>query len=111
MQSIDIELPESFTFNRRRFFKRSEIEHLKNCLIAKATGATELAYRAPIAEQFVNASVVARELGISRRTMARRIQEAGARKAGALSAGVETGSAKESEKCGFGAARHSTSAA
>ena len=81
MQSIDIDLPELFTFNRRRFFTRSQIEHLKRCLIARATNGAEPAYLEPAAEQFVNATQVAKELGISRRSMARRIAEADARKA------------------------------
>jgi len=81
MHAIEIELPASFPLNHRRYFKRSEIEHLKRTLIAKATGAPLPAYEQPDAEAFVNASQVARELGISRRTMARRIAEAEARMA------------------------------
>lgn len=68
-----MELPQSFKIGSRRCFKRSEIEYLKAKIIAEATGGMTPEYVAPEVEAFVNASTVARELGISRRTMSRRI--------------------------------------
>lgn len=73
MKKVEIDLPPSYLFSGRRFYKRSEIEHLKNCLVAKATGRDEPDYRAPQIEQFVPAPQVAEEFGLSRRTLARRI--------------------------------------
>jgi hypothetical protein len=73
MQKLEIRLPQSFVINRRRRFKRSEIEHLKRCLIAKGTGAPAPEYAPPAVEEFVGAPAVAKELAISRRTLSRRI--------------------------------------
>jgi hypothetical protein len=74
-ERLNIELPDSFPINGRRYFKRSDIEHLKRCLIARAQGLPEPPYSPPNVEEFVNASTVARELGVAPRTMARRIKE------------------------------------
>lgn len=73
MKKIEIELPPSIIIGGRRYYQRSQIEHLKNCLVAKATGRDEPGYRAPQIEQFVPATQVAEEFGLSRRTLARRI--------------------------------------
>lgn len=73
MKKIEIELPASIIIGGRRYFQRSQIEHLKICLIARATGRDVPPYIMPTVEQFVPASQVAREFGLSRRTLARRI--------------------------------------
>jgi hypothetical protein len=70
-----IELPKSFMMGHRRYFKRSEIEFLKKKISAEALGGDEPKYTPPEIEQFVNASAVARELGISRRTISRKIRQ------------------------------------
>ncbi len=75
MKKVEIELPPSYIFNGRRFFKRSEIEHVKISLIARATGRDDPPYSAPDIEQFVAATQVAQEFSLSRRTLARRIAE------------------------------------
>ena len=75
MKKVEIELPPTYTFGGRNFSKRSEIEHTKNCLIARATGREAPPYIPPEIEQFVPASQVAREFGISKRTHARRMAE------------------------------------
>ena len=69
------ELPQSFMIGNRRYFKRSEIEFLKRVISAKAFGADAPTYMPPEVEHFVNASAVARELGISRRTISRKVKE------------------------------------
>ena len=75
MKSIELTLPLSILINGRRCFKRSEIEHMKRCMMARAMGSAEPEYCQPDTEYFVNAAQVSRELGIARRTMARRIRE------------------------------------
>jgi predicted DNA-binding transcriptional regulator AlpA len=79
MKKIELKLPPSVMIGSRRCFRRSEIEQLKKCLMARALNLPEPEYVAPDAESFVNASVVAGELGYSRRTMARLITESIAR--------------------------------
>jgi len=74
-KEIKIDLPQSFYLNRRRFFKHSEIEHLKRVLIAKSIGAEIPKYSEPETESFVNATDAANDLGISRRTMGRLLAE------------------------------------
>jgi hypothetical protein len=74
-ERLSLELPVSFQLNGRRFFKRSEIEHLKETLISRALGRSAPEYVKPETESFVNATQVARELGIARRTFARRVNE------------------------------------
>lgn len=74
-EKLNLDLPPSFEMNGRRFFKRSEIEHLKESLVARALVRPTPEYKKPEAESFVNATQVARELGIARRTFARRLNE------------------------------------
>jgi len=53
---------------------RSIIEHYKQTLIAWASGAHDPPdYTPPPVEEFVTAEQVARELGVTRRTIGRRI--------------------------------------
>lgn len=75
-QSLKIELPPSLLINKRRFFRKSQIEHLKRVLIAKAVGAAEPPYVEPESESFVPAPQVAREFGLSKRTFWRRLKDA-----------------------------------
>jgi hypothetical protein len=66
--------PTPLEINRRLYFRRTEIETYKQALIAWASGV-----QAPpsdtksTVEEFVPAERVARELGVGRRTIGRRI--------------------------------------
>ncbi len=67
------EFPPTLELNGRKFCARSQLEHLKQTLIAQAMGATPPEYAAPAVEEFVPLAQVAKELGVSRRTIGRRI--------------------------------------
>lgn len=69
-----IKFPKSIRINRRRLFKRSELEHLKKVMFAEANGQAAPEYTPPPVERFVNATEAARELGISQSTMTRRLR-------------------------------------
>ena len=71
------EIPAPFEMNGRLYFKRSELEAYKKAVFAWATGG-QLAPPAesnPPVEEFVSAQQAARELGVGRRTIGRRIVE------------------------------------
>ena len=74
--SNSLKRPTSFKIGNRRFFRDSQINHLKKCLIAKAMGKTPPEYEEPESEKFVPAPKVATELGISKRTFWRRVKDA-----------------------------------
>jgi hypothetical protein len=85
---LEIELPPSFKIGRLRFFRHSQVEHLKKVLIAKSIGQTPPAYVEPESDRFVAAPKVAEDLGLSKRTFWRRVREAedrAAESSGALS--------------------------
>jgi hypothetical protein len=68
------ELPVPLDMSGRLFFQRSIIEHYKQTLVAWASGAQDPPdYIPPAIEEFVSADTVARELGVTRRTIGRRI--------------------------------------
>ena len=68
------ELPAPLDMSGRLYFQRSVIEHYKQSLIAWASGAQDPpVYIPPAVEEFVTAEQVARELGVTRRTIGRRI--------------------------------------
>ena len=73
MRSIHFNLPQHIVINNRIFFQRSKIEHTKNCLMAESMGREMPPYAPPPVEELVTAARVSFELGISRRTLARRI--------------------------------------
>ena len=71
---MDIELPKSFLNGKRRYFKRSEIEHAKHVLLAKAAGQIPPKYVEPKSDTFMSAPQVAAEFAVSQRTIARAIK-------------------------------------
>ncbi|MGJ0505669.1 MAG: hypothetical protein ACR652_00760 [Methylocystis sp.] len=74
---LEIELPPSFKIGRRRFYRYSQIEHLKKTLIAQGMGKKPPAYVEPESgERFIPATAVRAELGLSVRTFWRRVKDA-----------------------------------
>ncbi len=66
------DLPQPFRWNGRVYFRRSDVEKFKAALVSHAMGAEHQPVRVDV-ETFVGIEQVARELGISRRTLDRRL--------------------------------------
>jgi predicted DNA-binding transcriptional regulator AlpA len=66
--------PTPVRMNGRLFFLRSELEYYKSKLIAEAVGSSVPAGKPIPIEIFVPANEVAKEFGLSRRTIGRRIR-------------------------------------
>ena len=69
------EFPATITLNGRKFIARSQFEHYKKRLIARAIGVPDPNYEEPDVEEFVPLARAAKELGSSRRTVGRRMVE------------------------------------
>jgi hypothetical protein len=82
-QPLDIELPKSLLISRRRYFRLSEIRHLKASLIARGMGQKppKKVDVDPRDDQLVPAAEVMRDLGIARRTLYRKMKESDAPRA------------------------------
>jgi hypothetical protein len=70
--SSEIEFPRPMRLNNRLYFARSALEKYKRALVAEATGAEPVPYTGP--EVFVPVEQAAQELGVTRRTIGRRIR-------------------------------------
>jgi hypothetical protein len=70
-----IPLPTPIWIKGQPFFKRSQIEHWKEKIVAAALGGEEPIYERPQVENFVSGSQLAKEMGVSRRTLTRRMRQ------------------------------------
>ncbi len=68
------EFPRPIRMNGRLMFRRYEVERFKMRCIALATGEPFVDTGKPKIETFVPAETLAKELGLSRRTLNRRIE-------------------------------------
>lgn len=67
------EFPPTFEMGGRKFCARSMVEHHKRTIVALAMSAAPPEYEEPDVEEFVPVTQVAKELGVSRRTIGRRM--------------------------------------
>lgn len=67
------DFPQTFELGGQKFVTRSALEHYKRTALAIALGAAPPAYEARDPEEFVPLTKASRELGVSRRTVGRRM--------------------------------------
>lgn len=67
------EFPPVIEIQGRKFVTRSQLEFYKKRVLARAMGAPAPTYEAPTIETFVPLPQAATELGVSRRTIGRRM--------------------------------------
>jgi hypothetical protein len=67
------EFPPTFELGGQKFVTRSALEHYKRTALAIALGAPLPAYEERDPEEFVPLTKASRELGVSRRTLGRRM--------------------------------------
>lgn len=77
MKRVELNLPMPVLMGTRYFFWRSELEFEKSRLRAIGMGRQAPEYAKPEIDNLVPAEAVAREFGISGRTLYRRISELG----------------------------------